>query len=258
MAPHRDNWVRQLTPGTQLMSILLGLLAVFLNQKLGLAFLLLLGSFGLVKLAGFSMRRFLRRIRLFVFFLILTAFFQLLLVHTGPILWQWGILQVTAGSLLAALLLLVKFGTALVVLNLLTLIANPVAMTAACERGLAPLQKVGIPVGDVALTLSIAFRFVPTLTNEFQTVTAAQQARGITYRTGPLKQRTQALLAVFLPVLVNSFRRAEDLAAAMLLRGYDGKHRLPQYLVPQRTSWDWFTLGTSLLLLVLIVGINYL
>ncbi|USS88303.1 energy-coupling factor transporter transmembrane protein EcfT [Fructilactobacillus hinvesii] len=258
MAQRQNNWIWQLTPGTQLFSFLVVLVTVFVNYRLGIAGGLLLVSVLLVMLAGFNFRHFFHRIWVFGFFLVLTALLQLCLVQQGTVLWRWGIFQVTSGSLIAALLMLAKFGTALILVNLLTLLANPVAMTAACERALAPLQKIGIPVGDVALTLSIAFRFLPTLTAEFQMVTAAQQARGITYRTGLLRRRVQALLAVFLPVLVNSFRRAEDLATAMLLRGYDGKHSLPQYLVPHRTVSDWLTSGISIGTLILIIFLNYM
>ncbi|USS93150.1 energy-coupling factor transporter transmembrane protein EcfT [Fructilactobacillus ixorae] len=256
MAQRQPSWLDRLTPGTQLVSLSLGLVAVFWNQRLPLAVLLWLASWGLVVSAHISLKTFGRRIRLFMVFIGLTALLQLVVVPQGPVLWQGGVIRITTGSLGAAGLLFTKFGTALVLLNLLSLLANPNAMTAAVEQWLAPLQKLGLPVSDLALTMSIAFRFLPTLHAEFRAVTAAQQARGLTYHTGSVRKRGQALLAVFVPVLVNSFKRAEDLATAMLLRGVQTHQSLTQYAVPQRTFRDGATCVGSIVLLFVVIGVN--
>lgn len=115
----------------------------------------------------------------------------------------------------------------------LTLTTPPLAIADAMESLMAPLKLLKVPVAEIALMLSIALRFVPTLMDETQKIMNAQRARGVSFSTGKIRDRIKAIIPLLVPLFVSSFERAEDLATAMEARGYrDGAHRT-KYRVQQ-------------------------
>lgn len=158
-----------------------------------------------------------------------TALFQALFSREGEVLFAWGIVEVRdAGLALAASLacrILLLVGAA----GLLTATTSPLAMADGVEDLLSPLKKLRLPVHEVAMMMSIALRFVPTLSDEAGRILRAQAARGADFsRGGPLK-RARAMLPVLVPLTVGAFRRADELAEAMESRGYRGSEGRTRY-----------------------------
>ena len=106
--------------------------------------------------------------------------------------------------------------------SIMTFTTTPNALTDGIERLLWPLRKIKVPVHEIAMMMSIALRFIPTLVEETDKIMSAQKARGAAFDTGSLFQRAKALVPVIIPLLVSSFNRADELATAMECRCYRG------------------------------------
>ena len=105
---------------------------------------------------------------------------------------------------------------------LLTYTTSPIALTDALEHLLSPLKKLHVPVHELAMMMSIALRFIPTLIEETDKIMSAQKARGADFETGSLIRRAKALIPILVPLFVSAFRRADELATAMECRCYHG------------------------------------
>lgn len=157
------------------------------------------------------------------------------LVTIGPVAVSAGGLR--TGAFFASRIVLLVVGTSLV-----TLTTPPVALTDGLERLMRPLSRVGFPSEDVAMMLTIALRFIPTTATEAERVIAAQRARGARFGSGGPVARARAYVPVLVPLFVNLFRRAEDLATAMESRCYRGGPGRTRLREPKMGSADWITM----------------
>ena len=140
----------------------------------------------------------------------------------GRILWQWGFLKITAEGLEIAVFMAIRLILLLMGSSMLTLCTRPIALTDGIERLLSPFEKVGLPAHDIAMMMTIALRFIPTLLEEADKIMKAQQARGADFESGNLMQRAKSLMPILVPLFVSSFRIAQELAMAMEARCYRG------------------------------------
>lgn len=170
------------------------------------------------------------------------------LVRVGP-------LAVDAEGLVTGLFFVVRIVLLVVGTSLLTLTTSPVALTDALERVMRPLARIGFPAGEVAMMLTIALRFIPTTAQEAEKIVVAQTARGARFDEGGLVRRARAYIPVLVPLFVNLFRRADDLATAMESRCYRGgtdRTRLRE-AVMRTTDWAVLLLGPAVLIALGIV-----
>ncbi|SHE80197.1 energy-coupling factor transport system permease protein [Desulforamulus putei DSM 12395] len=154
------------------------------------------------------------------------------LTYPGEKLWQWGMLSVSREGFILGMKLSYRLSLLILSTMLLTMTTTPMNLTAALEKLLQPLKKFGVPAHELAMMMTIALRFVPTLLEEAEAVMKAQQARGGSVSTGNLNQRLRASVALLVPLLAGSIRRADELAMAMEARGYrgdTGRTRLKQF-----------------------------
>ncbi len=140
----------------------------------------------------------------------------------GRILWQWGFLKITAEGLEIAVFMAIRLILLLLGSSLLTLCTRPIALTDGIEKLLSPFEKIGLPAHDIAMMMTIALRFIPTLLEEADKIMKAQQARGADFESGNIVQRAKSLIPILVPLFVSSFRIAQDLAMAMEARCYRG------------------------------------
>ena len=199
-----------------------------------------------------------RSIKPILFLIAFTAALNVLYVHEGDTLFQWRFIHITTGGLSNAAFIAVRILCLIVGSSLLTYTTTPTALTDAIERLLAPLKWVGVNPHELAMMMTIALRFIPTLMEETDKIMAAQKARGADMESGGLLRRVRALVPILIPLFVSSFRRAYDLAMAMecrCYRGGEGRTRMKQLRTAPR---DWVALGVYLLVGAGIVVINIL
>jgi energy-coupling factor transport system permease protein len=138
--------------------------------------------------------------------------------------------------------------------QLLTLTTSPIALTDGLERLMKPLSKVGFPAHELAMMMSIALRFIPTLLEEADKIKKAQMARGADFESGNLFSRAKAMLPLLVPLFVSAFRRADELALAMEARCYrGGEHRTRMKTLKYSRLDGWAALAAILLIAVAIL-----
>ena len=140
----------------------------------------------------------------------------------GRVLWQWKFLKITYEGISRAAFMAVRLVLLIIGTSMMTLTTKPIELTDGIEKLLSPLSKVGFPSHEVALMMTIALRFIPTLMEETDKIIKAQQARGADFESGNLLQRAKSLIPILIPLFVSSFRIAQDLALAMESRCYHG------------------------------------
>ncbi len=162
--------------------------------------------------------------------IIFTSILNLFFVDGTPI-FQWWIFKITAEGISVAVLMAIRIVCLIIGSLLLTYTTSPIALTDAIERLLKPLRVIHFPVHEMAMMMTIALRFIPTLLEETDKIMSAQKARGADLETGSIIKRAKALIPILIPLFVSAFRRAEDLALAMecrCYRGGDGRTRMKQ------------------------------
>ncbi|MEE0741592.1 MAG: energy-coupling factor transporter transmembrane component T family protein [Emergencia sp.] len=140
----------------------------------------------------------------------------------GQVLWQWGFLQITKEGLYTAVFMAIRLILLIIGSSLLTLTTKPITLTDGIERLLRPFSHIGLPSHEIAMMMSIALRFIPTLLEETDKIMKAQQARGADFESGNIFARAKSLIPILVPLFVSAFRIAQDLAMAMEARCYRG------------------------------------
>ncbi len=170
--------------------------------------------------------------------LVITALLNLFFVKQGKIIAHWWIFTITDYGLNYAIMMALRLTFLVIGTTFLTLTTTPTELTDGLESLMTPLKYVKIPVHDIAVIMSIALRFIPTLMEETQKIMNAQKARGATFDTGHLHQRAKALLPVLIPLFVNAFRRADELAFALDARCYNATENRTKYKVQKIKGSD--------------------
>ena len=164
----------------------------------------------------------LKSIKPIVPILIFTGLLNLLMLDGGEVYWHWHFLKITEEGVQTSVFMIVRICLLIAGTSLLTYTTSPIVLTDAIESLLSPLKKLKMPVHELAMMMTIALRFIPTLIEETDKIMAAQKARGADMESGGMMQRIRAFLPVLIPLFVSSFRRAYDLATAMECRCYRG------------------------------------
>lgn len=179
----------------------------------------------IILIAKLPMLSVLKSVRAIIFIVIFAAVINLFMIRNGEVLWSWKALQITDQGVHTTIKMTLRLVLLISGASLLTLTTTPVEIADGTESLIKPLALIKVPVHDIAMIMSIALRFIPTLFEETQKIISAQKARGAHFDTGGLIARAKALLPVLIPLFVNSFRRADELAFAMDARCYNATEK---------------------------------
>ena len=149
----------------------------------------------------------------------------------GQPLWQFWVFKIYKEGIVYAVFMSVRIVALIAGTSLLTYTTSPIVLTDAIERLLKPFAKLHLPVHELAMMMTIALRFIPTLIEETDKIMNAQKARGAMLDTGKLTERVKAMVPILIPLFISAFRRADELAMAMECRCYhggEGRTRLKQ------------------------------
>lgn len=208
-------------------------------------------------LSKIPLKLYLKSLKPVLFIVVFTAVLNVFYGRGEP-LWQWGFLTVTKMGLLNSLFVSVRIITLILASSVLTFTTSPTQLTDAIERLLRPLARLGVPVHEFAMMMTIALRFVPLLMEETDKIMSAQKARGADMESGGLTQRVKALIPVLIPLFVSAFRRAYDLATAMESRCYHGGEGRTKMKVLRFGALDYGVVGSAVLALAVFVALNVL
>jgi energy-coupling factor transport system permease protein len=251
--------LHRLDPRTKLLMVILYIVALFMAKNAFGYGLLLLSLVAAILLSKVGFKAVFRGMKPVLFIVILTALLNLL--YTGgegdPLVSFW-IIHIYWEGVRTALFMVLRILMLITCTFLLTYTTSPILLTDALENLLGPLKKLHLPIHELAMMMSIALRFIPTLIEETDKIMSAQKARGADFESGNLIQKAKALIPLLVPLFVSAFRRADELAVAMECRCYhggEGRTRLKQL---KYAGKDYVALAVSLALCAAIWGINRL
>lgn len=186
-------------------------------------------------------------------FIIILTFLINALAADGRVLISFWIFDVTEEGLIRASFMAMRLVLLVVGTSLLTLTTSPTELTQGLEKIFSPLKKIGFPAHEIAMMLTIALRFIPTLIEETDKIMKAQKSRGADFESGNVLNRAKNLIPLLVPLFINSLRRADDLATAMesrCYRGGQGRTSLKDYSLGQK---DFLALGLCLTFFVIVI-----
>ena len=211
-------------------------------------------TFTAMILSRIPLKMFLKSIKPILPFLLITAVLNLLLVTSGDVLWKWKFIKITTEGVNISIFMVVHIVLLIMGSSLLTYTTSPITLTDAIERLLSPLKKLKFPVHELAMMMSIALRFIPTLIEETDKIISAQKARGAEIDTGSFGKRARNMISILVPLFISAFRRADELATAMECRCYhggDGRTRLRQLRSAPR---DYAALAVTLIFYAAVIA----
>lgn len=174
-----------------------------------------------ISISGVSFKTYLKSLKIIIAIVLITSVLNLF-YGTGDPIWQWGIIKITLNGLNRALFVTIRIICLILASSCLTFTTSPTDLTDALERLLKPLAKIHFPVHEIAMMMTLALRFVPTLLEETDKIMQAQKARGADMESGSFMARIKALVPILIPLFVSAFRRAYEVATAMECRCYNG------------------------------------
>lgn len=245
--------VHALDPRAKILATSVLVVGIFLVDSMrGLLFVAAV-LVALVAVSHIPASTFVRLLRPVLLIVALTVLFQVLFSREGVTLVEWGFIEIHAGGLRLGFFLGLRILLLVSAAGLLTATTAPVALADGIEDLLSPLKKVRFPAHEVAMMMTIALRFIPTLGEEAEKITRAQAARGADFSEGGPLRRARSLVPVLVPLTVGAFRRADELAEAMESRGYRGGEGRTRYRELRFRARDALALVVTVL--VLLVGI---
>ena len=198
------------------------IISVFFCKSFFSLGLIVLFTIFAVILSAVPFKMIIRSLKPILIILLFTAVLNIFYTTGGRTFFQWRSLAITEKGLNTAAFMAVRIVVLVVLSSLLTYTTTPTLLTDALERLLSPLGIFKIKVHTLAMMMTLALRFIPTLVEEIERIMNAQKARGADMESGGIVSRAKALVPVFVPLMVSSFRRAYELAFAMTCRGYTG------------------------------------
>lgn len=215
------SFLHQLDPRCKIIATLIVIVAIFLAESLpayGLITVFILLCFFISHL---PLKLILKSLKPLWVIIILTMGIHVF-TTSGTVIWQWGILHITWEGIRQGALMTARLIYLIVFSSLLTYTTSPIVLTDGIEHLLNPFRRVGVPAHELAMMMTIALRFIPTLLEETDRIMKAQTARGANFTSGSIMQRGRNMISLLVPLFVSAFRRADDLATAMEARCYRG------------------------------------
>ncbi len=246
------SFVHSLDPRLKLLFLIAYIVALFLADTFyGMALCALVLVVTIIS-ARVPFGSVLRSVKGIIFLLAFTSVLNLFFHGGDTVLVHWGVIKITLEGILFTVFLMLRLVFLVLGSAVLTLTTTPVSLTDGLESLLKPLTFIKFPVHALALIMSIALRFIPTLMDETNRIISAQKARGANFESGNVFKRIKAIIPVLIPLLISAFRRAEELGDAMDARCYSGSKNRTKY---KKLTFTWRDIIGVLVAAAMIAGV---
>jgi len=246
----------KLDPRTKILLVVLYIVALF-SAKGVLTYAIIAACLALcVRTSKVGLKQLVRGLKPVLFIILFTGILNLFFTPGDRYLVEWGILRISDTGLRNAVFMVLRIMLLIMGTFLMTYTTSPISLTDGLERLLNGLKKLRVPVHELAMMMSIALRFIPTLIEETDKIMSAQKARGADFESGNLIQKARALIPVLVPLFISAFRRADELATAMECRCYhggEGRTKL-HVLKYERRDCIALTMGVVILIAVIVLA----
>ena len=253
-----DTVAHRLDPRTKILLVVLYIVALFCADSLLAYGILALVLAVCVRVSRVGLKALVRGLKPVVFIIVFTGILNLFFTPGDQALVEWGFLRITTVGARNALFMVLRIMLLIMGTFLMTYTTSPISLTDGLERLLNWMKKLHVPVHELAMIMSIALRFIPTLIEETDKIMSAQKARGADFESGSIIQKAKALIPILVPLFVSAIRRAEELATAMECRCYHGGEGRTKLHVLQYAGRDYAALALGVVITAGIIALRRL
>ena len=243
----------KLDPRTKILLVVLYITALFCAKSLVTYGVMALCLAVCVYISKVSIKALVRGLKPVLFIIIFTGILNLFFTSGDRYLVEWGFLRISDTGLRNAVFMVLRIMLLIMGTFLMTYTTSPISLTDGLEQLLNGLKRFHVPVHELAMMMSIALRFIPTLIEETDKIMSAQRARGADFESGNLVQRAKALIPILVPLFISAFRRADELATAMECRCYHGGRTKLRVLQYERRDYIALALGVAVTVGVIVL-----
>ncbi len=252
-----NSFIHKLDAKTKLIGTFIFMISLFIVNKFFVYSLVLLLLLSVIKLSNIPFSFIMKGLKPLKFIIIFTFIINMFFLP-GEEIWSFGFLSITKEGLNQAIFMAIRLVLLIVGTSMLTLTTSPMELTDGIEGLLNPLRKVGFPVHELAMMMTIALRFIPTLLEETDKIMKAQMSRGADFESKNLVNRVKNLVPLLIPLFINAFRRADELSMAMEARCYRGginRTKMKQSII---TKNDYISLSILVIYFIVILVFRFI
>ena len=253
-----DTVAHRLDPRTKILLVVLYIVALFCADSLLAYGILALVLAVCVRISRVGLKALVRGLKPVVFIIVFTGILNLFFTPGDRTLVQWGVIRISEEGVRNALFMVLRIMLLIMGTFLMTYTTSPISLTDGLERLLNWMKKLHVPVHELAMIMSIALRFIPTLIEETDKIMSAQKARGADFESGSIIQKAKALIPILVPLFVSAIRRAEELATAMECRCYHGGDGRTKLHVLRYAGRDYAALAMGAVITAGIIALRQL
>lgn len=251
-----ESFIHRLDPRSKIIFVLLYIIIIFSIKNIAAYLIVALFIFMCSRVSKIPFKFMISGLKSIMFFIVLTAAFNLFLTP-GKILFSLGFVKITYEGVNLAAFLVLRLLFLILGTSLLTLTTSPISLTDGIERLMSPLKKIGVPSHEIAMMMTIALRFIPTLLEETDKIIKAQTARGADFESGNILKRAKAMVPILIPLFMSAFRRADELSVAMECRCYRGGDGRTKLKVLKYKKIDLFGAVLIVFFGIIVLSLNF-
>ena len=248
--------LHRLDPRTKIILLFVLMILIFTAEGWAAYFALTLLTAGLILFSQVPPLTVIKSVKPLAWIILFTLLIHCL-SHEGEVLAKVYVFKLTTEGIIYGLKISLRLVLLIMLSSLLTFTTSPLQLTDATEKLLSPLERVGVPAHELAMMMTIAIRFVPTLLEETDKIIKAQKSRGLDFESGGLVKRLRSMVPILVPLFLSSFRRAEDLAMAMEARYYRGGEGRTHMKQLRLTRLDFCAALVVLIICAAVGGLSY-
>ena len=253
-----SSFIHKLDPRNKILIMILLMVAIFWDVgtlRFPLYIVLSIFIYILLRISGISIKTIFKSLKPMMFMMIFLFIINMFVYQEGYVLFTIPFLNFTLylESITQTLFIIIRLALMLAVTTILTTTTKPLDMTYGLEWYMSPLKVIHFPAHEIAMTISIALRFIPTILEETERIIKAQKSRGVDLEEGKLKEKIGAIISLLIPLLISSFQRSEELSDAMEARGYNPSANRTRYRVLKFKLSDLFAALITVILLTLVI-----
>lgn len=247
-----SSFIHKLDPRVKIAITILYMIAIFFVNSFIMYLPMVIYILLVVKIAGLDLRRMLKSLRPLLFIIIFTSVLNIITTPGEELFKIWKVV-ITKEGLIRAIFMSLRLILLVLGTSLMTLTTSPISLTDGLESIFSPLKVIKFPAHELSMMISISLRFIPTLFDEADKIRKAQMARGADFESGNVFRRAKNMIPLLVPLFINSFRRADELAVAMESRCYRGSEGRTRLNPLKMESKDLITLAGAIVVFILIV-----
>lgn len=254
-----DTTIHNLDPRAKIMAMLLVIIAIFIPAGWVGYFIIGMIILDCIFMAEIKLSYIWKGMKPLLFMMVFLLIINILVMRNGEVVFSIFGLDVYDSAIYQTLYIVIRLVYMVTVTTVLTATTKPLDLTLGIEDLLSPFIKIGVPAHEIAMMISIALRFIPTLIEETQRIMKAQASRGVDIESGKLKEKIMSMVSLIVPLFISAFQRAEDLAYAMEARGYVPDRKRTRYKQLKMHAQDYLALllATTTLAIVLMTYFYY-